>query len=246
MRAFLSLAIGLVIYLGFFATFLYLIAFVGNLFVPKSVDIGPTVAPALAALIDIGLIVLFGLQHSIMARPAFKRWWTGFIPPELERSIYVLAATAALAILLVGWQPIPTPVIWSVEAPALVTLIWVLFGLGWAILLLSTFLINHFELFGLHQLWRYMRGLPEPKPSFVQPLFYRAVRHPLYLGFIIAFWAAPVMTLGHLLFSAGMTAYILVGIAYEERDLLTAIGTPYAEYRRKVGMLLPGIGKVRS
>jgi len=246
MRASLSLAVGLVIYLGFFATFLYFIGFVGNLLVPKSIDVGAGMAPLPAALVDIGLIVLFGLQHSLMARPGFKRWWTRRVPPPLERSVYVLTATVTLIILMALWRPIPAPVIWATGTPWLVLSIWVLFALGWAVLLLSTFLIDHFELFGLHQLWRQLRGAAEPPPSFRQPLLYRAVRHPLYLGFIIAFWATPVMSAGHLLFSLAMTIYILIAIGYEERDLLASIGTPYADYRRRVGMLIPGIGRARG
>lgn len=245
MNRYLQLALGIAAYLLFFATFLYLIGFVGGIVVPRTVDNGPAVPVALAALIDVALIALFGVQHSVMARPGFKAAWTRIVPPALERSAYVVAASLALIVLMLSWQPIPA-VIWSVETPWAVALLWGLFALGWAMVMVSTFLINHFELFGLHQLWRHVRAEPAPAASFREPFLYRWMRHPLYSGFILAFWATPVMTAGHALLAAGMTAYILIAIRYEERDLIAAIGKPYAEYRKRVGMLVPDFGRARD
>jgi protein-S-isoprenylcysteine O-methyltransferase Ste14 len=185
------------------------------------------------------LLAIFALQHSIMARRSFKRWWARFVPPAIERSTYVLAATAALGLLLGHWRPIASPVIWQVENPAAVTAIWVVFWLGWSVLLLATFLINHFELFGLRQVFSRLTGREIPEAEFRTPLIYRYVRHPIYLGFLMGFWAAPVMTAGHLLFAAGATGYILVGIWFEERDLIAQFGDKYRRYRDQVGMLIP-------
>ena len=239
------LVIGVVAYLLFFATFLYLVGFVGDFFVPRTIDFGPGAPAPFAAIVDVALILLFGVQHSVMARPGFKARWTRIVPPPLERGAYVTAASLVLIVLMALWRPLPAP-LWTVAAPAAVTILWMAFALGWAMVLLSTFLINHFELFGLHQLWRYARDVPTPEAHFVQPFFYRWVRHPLYLGFLIAFWATPAMTVGHALFAAGMTAYILIAIRYEERDLIAAIGAPYRAYRQRVGMLLPGLGRARE
>lgn len=244
MTKYLQLGAAVAAYVLFFATFLYLIGFVGNLLVPRTVDLGPAAPVAVAAAIDAPLIALFGLQHSIMARPGFKARWTRIVPPVLERSAYVVASSLALIVLFAFWRPIPA-VIWAVAGPAAM-LLWTLFALGWGMVLVSTFLINHFELFGLHQLWRHVRNQPEPAAAFREPFLYRWVRHPLYLGFLLAFWAIPVMTAGHLLLAAGITVYILIAIRYEERDLVSAIGAPYADYRRRVGMLLPGVGRVRD
>jgi protein-S-isoprenylcysteine O-methyltransferase Ste14 len=191
-------------------------------------------------VIDLALIALFGLQHSIMARQGFKRWWTRFVPKQAERSIYVLAASLALILLMALWRPIPT-VLWSVGGAASVILL-ALFALGWAMVLLSTFLINHFELFGLQQAWFHARGRGAAVPQFRTPLFYRIVRHPLYLGFFIAFWAIPEMSAGHLLFAAGMSAFMLIAIQFEEKDLIALFGDKYVEYRRRVGMLIPRLG----
>jgi methanethiol S-methyltransferase len=182
------------------------------------------------------------LQHSIMARRSFKRWWTGIVSPAVERSTYVLAATAALALLLWQWRPIPEPVIWRIENPALVMATWVVFWLGWGVLLLATFLINHFELFGLRQVFARLTGRPIPEAELRTPMLYRYVRHPIYLGFILGFWAAPVMSAGHLLFAIGATGYILVGIWFEERDLVAQFGDKYRRYRAQVGMLFPWRG----
>lgn len=233
------LLFGGVAYLIFLGTFLYLIAFVGNLpWVPHTVDRGPITSPTEAVAIDLGLVALFGLQHSVMARQGFKSAWTRVVPAPVERSFYVLFASAALILMFLFWRPLPT-IVWSVDNAIGVTLLWCVFGLGWLIVLTSTFLINHFELFGLKQVWSNLRGAEAAAPQFRQPLFYRFVRHPLYAGFFIAFWATPVMTAGHLLLAAGMSAYMLIAIQYEERDLIRLFGSAYQDYRKKVGMLVP-------
>jgi protein-S-isoprenylcysteine O-methyltransferase Ste14 len=229
----------IICYAIFFATFLYLIAFVGDLsLAPRTVDVGPETTPLTAAIIDIGLIALFGLQHSVMARQGFKRWWTRFIPWPAERSMFVLAASVALMILFYGWRPIGA-IVWNVTNPLLADALWVLFWLGWATVLVSTFLINHFELFGLQQGWLNMRGRKAAPPELRQPLFYRWVAHPLYAGFFLAFWSAPEMTAGHLLLAAGVSAYMLIAIRYEERDLTALFGDDYRRYRAGVGGLVP-------
>jgi protein-S-isoprenylcysteine O-methyltransferase Ste14 len=241
-RAF-YLLFGVLAYLIFFATFLYLVAFVGNLpWVPRTVDRGHEVVGLVHAVAaDIGLIALFGLQHSVMARQGFKRAWTRIVPEPAERSVYVLLASLVLILLFWFWHPIPATV-WSTSNPLLVYLLWALFGLGWLIVLLSTFLLNHFELFGLQQVWHGAKGGPAAPPEFRTPLFYKRVRHPLYSGFILAFWAIPQMTAGHLLLAAGMTIYILIAIRHEERDLVRLFGIQYQEYRRRAGMLIPRLG----
>jgi protein-S-isoprenylcysteine O-methyltransferase Ste14 len=230
---------GVAVYVFFLATFLYAIGFAGNVFVPKTIDSGPQGPLAAALIVDVLLLGVFAVQHSVMARRSFKRWWTRIVPPAVERSTYVLAATLALALLLWQWRPIPQPVIWRVENAAGAQVLWAVFWLGWAVLLLSTFLINHFELFGLRQVFAPAAGRELPAPEFRTPAFYRYVRHPIYLGFLLGFWAAPLMTAGHLLFAAGATGYILIGIWFEERDLVEQFGEEYRRYRRRVGMLLP-------
>jgi protein-S-isoprenylcysteine O-methyltransferase Ste14 len=234
------LLFGVIAYFVFFATFLYLIGFVGDLpGVPLTVDRGGPLVPLPPAIaVDLGLIALFGLQHSLMARRGFKAAWTRIVPAPVERSTYVLFASSALILMYLLWRPIPTT-IWTVENPAAAVLLWALFAAGWLIVLLSTFLISHFELFGLKQVWGHMRGRAASEPVFRQPFFYRFVRHPLYSGFFIAFWATPHMTFGHLLLAGGMSVYMLVAIRFEERDLVTMFGPQYEEYRGKVGMLTP-------
>ena len=240
MGVFFSFLYGLVAYALCLGTLLYAIGFVGNLFVPKAIDTGAPVFLADALLVNLLLLGLFAVQHSVMARRSFKRWWARIVPPALERSTYVLAASLALALILWQWRPIPEPVVWNVESRTGAYLLWAVFWLGWAVMLLSTFLINHFELFGLRQVYARLAGRELPEPEFRTPLLYRYVRHPLYLGLLLGFWAAPVMTAGHLLFSIGCTGYILVGIWFEERDLIARFGDQYRRYRNQVGMLLPG------
>jgi methanethiol S-methyltransferase len=236
---FVALLYGFVVYVFFLATFSYAIAFLGNLWVPKTIDSVAATSVAEALLVNLLLLTVFALQHSIMARRSFKRWWTRIVSPAVERSTYVLAATLALALLLWQWKPILEPVIWRVENPAAIQALWAVFWLGWAVLLLATFLINHFELFGLRQVFSRLVGRAIPEAEFRTPFIYRYVRHPIYLGFILGMWAAPVMTAGHLLFAAGGTGYILVGIWFEERDLIAQFGERYRQYRSQVGMLIP-------
>ena len=244
MGAFLSLLYGVVVYVLFLATFLYAIGFVGNVFVPRSIDVGPAAPLAKALAVNFALLGLFAVQHSVMARRSFKRWWTRIVPPALERSTFVLAASPALALLLWQWRPILEPVVWRVDNPTAAAVLRVIFWLGWGGLLASTFLINHFELFGLHQVYAPFAGRPIPEPRFHTPLFYRYVRHPIYVGFLLAFWATPLMTAGHLLFAVGTTGYILIGIWFEERDLIAQFGDRYRAYREQVGMLVPSVGRM--
>jgi methanethiol S-methyltransferase len=238
MRKVLAVLYGVAAYLFFFATFVYAIFFLAGMFVPKTVDSGTAAPVALAIAIDAALLGVFAIQHSVMARRGFKQVWTRVVSWYVERSTYVVCASAALALLLWQWRPIPG-VIWDVRATWANIPLTVLFWIGWAILFVSTFLINHFELFGLAQVWAYFRGQEFHRPPFKTPSLYRMVRHPIYLGFVIAFWAVPRMTAGHLLFSVAATGYILVGIYFEERDLVAAYGDLYREYRRRVPMLLP-------
>jgi protein-S-isoprenylcysteine O-methyltransferase Ste14 len=233
----LSIIYGVAVYLFFLATFIYAIGFVGNVAVPKSIDSGPAGPLGEALAINVALLGLFAIQHSIMARRWFKEAWTRIVPPAVERSTFVLAATLCLALLLWQWRPLPTPIIWSVESSFGSSALQAVFWLGWGVLLLATFLINHFELFGLRQAFA---GFDVPPAQFRTPLLYRYVRHPIYLGFVLAFWATPVMTAGHLLFAAGATGYIFLGIFFEERDLVAQFGDQYRRYREQVGMLLPG------
>lgn len=239
----LFIVLALLAYAIFFATFLYLIGFVGDFpWLPHTIDHGMSSPVGVAIAIDLALIALFGIQHSVMARQGFKAAWTRIVPEPVERSAYVVFASAALIILFAFWRPIAGDV-WRAEAPAGVAILWVLFAAGWLIVLLSTFLIDHFELFGLSQVFRHWRGLKAQPPRFHQPLFYKLVRHPLYTGFFIAFWATPVMSLGHLLFAAGMSVYMLIAIRYEERDLVRVFGADYEAYRTRVGMLGPKLMK---
>ena len=233
------LLFGTLAYLIFFATFLYLIGFVGDLpGLPRTVDQPEAYEPWKAVLVNLGLIALFGVQHSVMARQGFKRAWTRIVPEPIERSCYVLFASLALILMFLLWRPIPIPV-WHVDNEIGRILLWTLFGAGWTIVLISTFLISHFELFGLTQVWRHARGTPAQPPVLRQPLFYKLVRHPIYSGFFLAFWATPEMTFGHLLLAVGMSVYMLIGIRHEERDLVGLYGAGYEDYRSRVGMLTP-------
>ncbi|NYT40085.1 isoprenylcysteine carboxylmethyltransferase family protein [Sphingomonas sp. R-74633] len=239
----LFLIFGGVAYAIFLAVFLYLIGFVADFApLPRTIDHGPAAPWAIALAVDAGLIALFGLQHSVMARQGFKRGWTRIVPAAIERSVYVLVTSAVLILFFWLWRPIPAP-IWNVTAPLGFWLLTGLSLLGWGVVLTSTYLINHFELFGLQQVWRNLTGKDAAAPQLRRPLFYKLVRHPLYSGFLLAFWATPAMTVGHLLFAGGMTVYILIAIWFEERDLTGFFGEDYAQYQREVGMVIPGVGR---
>ncbi|HEY1544792.1 MAG TPA: isoprenylcysteine carboxylmethyltransferase family protein [Xanthobacteraceae bacterium] len=229
---------GMACYAVFFASFLYALGFVEGLVVPKAVDDGPIVPTIQAVTVDLLLLALFALQHSVMARPRFKQWWTQFVPKTIERSTYVLLASLALALLCWQWRPLPT-IVWHIDNPGIAMTLVGLSLIGWLIVLTSTFLINHFELFGLHQVANNLTGRTMPPLRFRTPFFYKFVRHPIYLGFIIAFWSMPTMTVGRLLFAAATTAYILIGILLEERDLVDVFGDDYRRYRARVSMLIP-------
>lgn len=241
----LALVYGLGCYGVFLLTFLYAIGFLGNFGVPHTVDAGGPESPAgLAVAINVGLLGLFGLQHSTMARQGFKRMWTKFVPQPVERSTYVLFSSLVLILLFWQWRPMPG-VVWDVQSAVGRGMLWALFALGWLLVLVATFLINHFELFGLRQVWRHSRGLGSPSVEFKEPLFYQIVRHPLYVGWITAFWAIPTMTTGHLVFGLVATGYILVAIQLEERDLV-GFHPEYAEYRTQVPMLIPGLRRQKK
>jgi protein-S-isoprenylcysteine O-methyltransferase Ste14 len=231
---------GVVSYVVFFATFLYALGFVGNLLVPKSLDAGPVGPLGTALLVDLGLLAVFALQHSVMARPAFKRLWTRIVPTEVERSTYVLASSLALLLLFWQWRPLGGEV-WNVQEPTGRALLYAGFAFGWLLVLISTFLISHFDLFGLRQVWLHLRGLPYRPLRFRTPGLYNLVRHPLYVGWLFAFWSTPTMTATHLLFALATTAYILIAIRFEERDLVAA-HPEYAGYSRRVPMLIPRVG----
>ncbi|MBI1197734.1 MAG: isoprenylcysteine carboxylmethyltransferase family protein [Phenylobacterium sp.] len=235
-------AYGLASYAVFFAAFLYAVAFVGDLpVVPKTIDSGTPGALAPSLLVDALLLGLFAVQHSVMARPAFKRWWTKIVPPPIERSTFVLFASLALIALYAGWQPLTQPV-WAVGPGPLATILDLFFWAGWGVVLISTFLISHFELFGLKQVHDRLVRREPAAPEFRTPGFYRYVRHPIYVGFILAFWSTPSMSVGHLVFAVATLAYIVIAIQFEEHDLVGVFGERYRAYRRRAGMLWPKFG----
>jgi methanethiol S-methyltransferase len=238
MARFIALLYGLAAYLVFFFTFLYAIGFVEGLWVPKTIDTGTVVPTTEALIVNLLLMSLFAVQHSVMARRQFKEWWTQYVPKSVERSTYVLSASLALVLLFWQWRPMPD-LMWQVANPSAAMAITGLSFVGWLLVLTSTFLINHFELFGVHQVVNNLAGRSMSEPRFKTPVLYKVVRHPIYLGFIIAFWAAPVMTVGHALFAAVTTAYIFVGIWLEERDLTELFGDEYRRYKERVAMLVP-------
>jgi len=235
---FLAFLYGIVAYLVFLATILYAIGFVMGLVVPKSIDTGTDSSTVEALVVNLLLMALFAVQHSVMARQRFKAWWTQYVPRPVERSTYVLFASLSLLLLFWQWRPMPA-IVWEIEDPDFAAAIVTLSFAGWVLVFTSTYLINHFELFGLSQVTNHLVDKESPPPRFRTPLFYQFVRHPLYLGFIIAVWAAPTMTVGHLLFATVITLYILIGIALEERDLVAAFGDEYRQYKQRVGMLIP-------
>jgi methanethiol S-methyltransferase len=235
---FIAFIYGLAAYGVFFLTILYAIGFVMDLAVPKTIDTGADSPLTEALVVNLLLMSLFAVQHSVMARPQFKQWWTQYVPKPVERSTFVLLASLTLDLLFWQWRPMPA-IVWQISDPDIAAAIATVAFVGWLIVFTSTFLINHFELFGLHQVANNLAGREMPTPRFRTPLYYKFVRHPIYLGFIIAFWAAPIMTVGHLLFAAVTTAYIFVGILLEERDLIEVFGDDYRRYRDRVSMLLP-------
>jgi methanethiol S-methyltransferase len=245
MKRVLAFVYGVVCYGVFFATLLYAIGFLGNFGVPKSIDSGPQGSIVTALVIDAALLALFALQHSIMARAWFKRAWTRVVPAPAERSTYVLFSSVALLVMFWQWRPIGG-VVWKVEDETLKTLIFSCYAIGLLIVLLSTFALNHFDLFGLRQVYLYLRGRPYTALVFRTPFFYRYVRHPLYLGWLLSFWSAPVMTAAHLMFAVMTTAYILIAIRFEERDLIAVHGENYVTYRKQVPMIIPSVRPLPS
>jgi protein-S-isoprenylcysteine O-methyltransferase Ste14 len=241
----IALIFGVISYFVFFLTFLYLIGFLANFLVPKGIDDGVATSFGLAAAINIGLIVLFGLQHSAMARPDFKAWWTRTIPTSIERSTYVLLSSLVLILMFWQWRPM-TQVVWQVDTQWLAYPLWGLYLAGILLVLLSTFIIDHFDLFGLRQVWMNLKQTPYTEKPFSVRLFYRFVRHPLYVGWFLTFWATPAMSLGHLIFAIGMSAYIVIAVPYEERDLVRYLGSDYESYRERVPKFIPRVGKAHE
>lgn len=237
-----GLLFALFAYLGFGVAALALALFVAGVWLPIHIDasIWPAPSPWLAGVLDIGLIALFGLQHSVMARPGFKQWMSAALPAHLHRAVYVIATSVMVAFLIAFWQPLPA-MVWQIQDGGAAMLVWMLYAIGWLLVVASTFMIDHFELFGLAQPFRRWRGLPPPDDEFRTSYLYRYMRHPIYTGWLVVFWATPQMSVGHLLFAIGMSAYILVGIAYEERDLIALFGERYRDYRRCVPALIPGL-----
>jgi protein-S-isoprenylcysteine O-methyltransferase Ste14 len=235
-----AIAFGALSYLLFLVVFLYLIGFVGDIVVPRSVSNAIAAPVGEAVIVDVLLVVLFGLQHSVMARPAFKRWWTRIVPAPIERSTYVLFSSLVLMLMFWQWRELPA-VVWDVTWEPGRWAVWALFWLGWVIVLASTLMINHFELFGLKQVFTAWRAQPPGDTGFRATMFYRVVRHPLMLGFVIAYWAAPTMTVGHLLLAVVSTLHIVIAVHIEERNLTAELGAKYTEYRRQVPMLVPGM-----
>jgi len=246
MQRWAVLLYGVVSYILFLGVFLYLMGFVGDFAVPRTMDAPAETASPLAALaFDLLLVALFGIQHSVMARGSFKQWIAKHLPEPMERSTYVLATNAVLILLFLQWQPVGI-FVWNVQTPGLQIALYALFAGGWLTVLATTFLINHFDLFGLRQSWLYFRGKPYTQLKFGIPGIYRIVRHPLYAGWLTAFWATPTMSITHLAFAAGITVYILVAIVFEERDLVKRFGTQYESYRESVPMLIPRLGRRRE
>ena len=236
---------GIIVYFLFNAAFLYLIGFIANLYVPKGID-GPLQVPLWQAIAtNIGLVLVFALQHSIMARIWFKKWWTRFVPGPIERSTYVLFTVFALVLLFAFWQPMGGT-LWTIENGLVTGILWAVFALGWTIVLVSTFLINHFDLFGMRQVWLYFQKKPYTYLKFTVPFLYKYVRHPLYLGLVLAFWSAPTMSTGRFFFAVLFTLYIFKGIRLEEKDLITHFGERYRKYARKVPMIIPLLGKKKE
>lgn len=241
MKRIAAFAYGIICYVIFLGTFQYTIGFISNLVVPKSIDSVPVVPLGEALMINAVLLGIFAIQHSVMARRGFKRWWTRFVPQPVERSTYVLFSSLALIVLFAFWQPIGG-VIWHVQDPVGQAVLYGLCIFGWGLVLVATFLINHFDLFGLRQVWLYLHGKEDHALEFVTPGVYRLVRHPIYVGFIFAIWATPTMTVAHLFFALLSTAYILIGIRLEERDLVAFYGARYSQYKKQVPMLVPRFG----
>jgi len=238
MTRFAFLIYGLAAYLLFFAAILYGIGFVADLWVPKGIDAGARESAASAIAVDMGLLLLFAVQHNVMARPWFKEWWVKYVPQPIERSTFVAAASLILLLLYWQWRPLPE-IVWQIDVVAVRVAIWVLYFAGWGLVFFSSFVIDHFELFGLKQVWSYFQGREQRSAPFSERSIYRWVRHPLMLGFILAFWAAPTMSQGRLLFASVTTLWILVAIQIEERDLVSFLGEPYRRYRERTPMLVP-------